>query len=149
MAGATPFFPEVTAAWQAAAKAMEGSEITADPFLEAASKFVPLFRVRMAIRWRPCIGVLIVDAACAELLTVCLMLSPIHCCNTAESSADGSESCRRCIMPNRWKTWIPVHTLHTDGSYHHTTAFSHTRPGLLELAELQFKKFLKRTEVFE
>jgi hypothetical protein len=40
-----PFFPEVTAAWQAAASAMAGDEIPIDAFLEAASKFVPIFGI--------------------------------------------------------------------------------------------------------
>jgi hypothetical protein len=39
---ASPFFPEVTAAWQAARPTGDG-EIPADLFLEAASKFVPIF----------------------------------------------------------------------------------------------------------
>jgi hypothetical protein len=38
---ASPFFPEVTAAWQAAV--LENNEIPADQFLAAASKFVPIF----------------------------------------------------------------------------------------------------------
>ena len=40
---AAAFFPEVTAAWQEAAKAVVNNEIPADLFLEAASKFVPIF----------------------------------------------------------------------------------------------------------
>uniref|UniRef100_A0A7S0N890 Glycolipid transfer protein domain-containing protein n=1 Tax=Cryptomonas curvata TaxID=233186 RepID=A0A7S0N890_9CRYP len=39
---ASPFFPEVIAAWQAARPNADG-EIPADLFLEAASKFVPIF----------------------------------------------------------------------------------------------------------
>mmetsp|Transcript_43498 Transcript_43498/g.85012 ORF Transcript_43498/g.85012 Transcript_43498/m.85012 type:complete len:200 (-) Transcript_43498:316-915(-) len=38
---ATPFFPEVTAAWVAAQ--IENNEIPAQKFLEAAQKFVPIF----------------------------------------------------------------------------------------------------------
>jgi hypothetical protein len=38
---ASPFFPEVIAAWQAAQ--VTAGEIPADQFLEAASKFVPIF----------------------------------------------------------------------------------------------------------
>lgn len=37
-----PFFPEVTAAWKAASF-VDGSQIPATEFLDAASKFVPIF----------------------------------------------------------------------------------------------------------